>query len=149
MMHKILVLNGPNLNMLGKREPGLYGNVTLADIEKSCVSVGNDAGVEVATFQSNSEGELVTRIQNMAENGETGLIINAGAYTHTSIAIHDAIRAVSPKVIEVHISNVHAREDFRHKSYLSAISDGVIVGFGGDGYMYAVQHMSKLLGKAD
>lgn len=134
---RILVLNGPNLNLLGQRETGIYGNTTLGDIEELCRGCGQERGVQVTCFQSNHEGELVTRIQNAS--GQMDLIvINPAAYTHTSIAIRDALLAVALPVIEIHLSNVHRREPFRHHSYISDIAVGVLAGFGADGYVCAV-----------
>src|SRR5690554_3331383 len=117
MSKRVLVLNGPNLNMLGVREPGTYGSQTLADIEQMCVSEGEKVGLSVTCRQSNIEGELVTWIQQ-ALGTQDAIIINPGAYSHTSIAIHDALRAVALPVAEVHLSNIHAREQFRHHSYV-------------------------------
>lgn len=134
---RILLLNGPNLNLLGLREPGIYGGQTLADIETACFSRAKELGVELTFFQSNHEGGLVDRIQ--AAFGQMDLIIiNPAAYTHTSVAIRDALLAVHLPIIEVHISNIHRREPFRHHSYVSDIAEGVIAGFGLDGYLYAL-----------
>ena len=132
MPKRVLVLNGPNLNMLGVREPATYGSQTLSDIEKMCKAEGKKLGLTVTCKQSNIEGELVTWIQQ-AMGTQDALIINPGAYSHTSIAIHDAIRAVGLPVAEVHLSNIHAREQFRHHSYVSAVAMGVICGFGAAG----------------
>jgi 3-dehydroquinate dehydratase-2 len=137
MTHRILVLNGPNLNMLGIREPGTYGGQTLAEIETDLVAYGPTKRCEVTCRQSNHEGELVTLIQDARETAD-GIVLNAGAYTHTSVAIHDAIRASGVPTIEVHLSNVHARESFRHHSYISAVAAGIIVGFGALGYRMAI-----------
>jgi 3-dehydroquinate dehydratase-2 len=136
-MKAVYVLNGPNLNLLGVREPATYGTQTLADIEARLKTRCQDLGVSLTFRQSNQEGDLVTWIQ---EAGAAGIpvILNAGAYTHTSIALHDAIRASSAKVIEVHLSNVHAREDFRHHSMISAVAAGVILGFGALSYDLAL-----------
>jgi 3-dehydroquinate dehydratase-2 len=135
---KLLVINGPNLNMLGKREPEIYGNISLADIEKLCEDTAKSHGASVACFQSNSEGEIVTRIQQ-ALGKEDAIVINAGAYTHTSVAIHDALRSVGLPVMEVHISNIYQREEFRHISYISPVSKGVICGLGIRGYKAAIE----------
>ena len=137
MAQRVLVLNGPNLNMLGTREPQTYGTQTLADIEAMCRAEGEKLGLEVTCRQSNHEGELVTWVQE-AMGQFNALILNPGAYSHTSIALHDAIRATGLKVIEVHLSNIHAREPFRHHSYVSAVAAGVICGLGATGYRLAL-----------
>ncbi len=144
MAAKVLILNGPNLNMLGKREPGIYGAATLDDIEIAAAARATSHGLEIDFRQSNIEGELVTWIQEAMDDA-AGLIINAGALTHTSVALHDAVRASGLPMIEVHISNVYAREEFRHKSYLSPIANGVICGFGVDSYLLAIEAMSRIL----
>ena len=144
MPKRILVLNGPNLNMLGVREPGTYGSQTLADIEKMCVAEGERLGLTVTCKQSNIEGELVTWIQQSLGT-QDALILNPGAYSHTSIAIHDAIRAVGLPVAEVHLSNIHTREQFRHHSYVSAVAMGVICGFGATGYKMALSALAEKL----
>ena len=135
---KILVINGPNLNMLSKREPEIYGKMTLDDINKELIKYAKQlsSDVELTFFQSNSEGDIVSKIQDSADFD--GLIINPAAYTHTSIAISDAIKAVSIKTAEVHISNIFAREDFRAKSFISPVSIGVVSGFGIDSYKMAL-----------
>lgn len=143
MAKTILVLNGPNLNLLGIREPAHYGNITLADLKKRVDDEGAALGVVVDFRQTNLEGELVTWIQEAGLNG-IPIVINPGAYTHTSIAIHDAIRGSSAIVVEVHLSNVHAREEFRHKSYVSPVAKGVIVGFGADGYIMGLRVLAAL-----
>lgn len=130
---KILVIHGPNLNMLGKREPEIYGAMTLDEINSLLGQKARELGVEVDCFQSNSEGEIVTRIQDAIKNFD-GILINPGAYTHTSVAIRDAILSTGLPVVEVHISNVHKREDFRHKSFISGVALGVITGFGVGSY---------------
>lgn len=135
-MKKIKVINGPNLNMLGVREPGIYGSKTLADINLDIKNLAKNLGGECEFYQSNVEGEIVTEIQN-AFNFD-GVILNAGAYTHYSIAIRDAIASINTPVIEVHLSNVHAREEFRHKSVISAVCKGVIAGFGPQSYLLAL-----------
>jgi 3-dehydroquinate dehydratase-2 len=142
MAYRVLVLNGPNLNMLGIREPQTYGAQTLADIEAMCVAEGRELGLEVECRQSNIEGELVTWIQQALGQFDA-LVLNPGAYSHTSIAIHDAIRAVGIKVIEVHLSNIHAREAFRHHSYVSAVATGVICGLGATGYKLALRALAE------
>ena len=144
MVKRVLVLNGPNLNMLGVREPATYGSRTLADIEAMCVAEGNRLGLEVEARQSNHEGELVTWIQQ-ALGSFGGIVINPGAYSHTSVAIHDALRAVGLPVIEVHLSNIHARESFRHHSYVSPVATAVICGLGATGYRLALGAMAEKL----
>ena len=141
MHHKILVLHGPNLNMLGTREPEIYGSKTLDQINQSLVCLARDSQASLLAFQSNSEGELVTRIQQARSDGTTWLIVNAAAYTHTSVAIRDALSAIDKPFIEVHLSNVHCREPFRHHSYLSDVAKGVIVGLGASGYEAAVRYI--------
>ncbi len=133
---KVQIINGPNLNLLGIREPGIYGDTTFGNYLKRLRNSYPDA--EIDYFQSNIEGEIINKIQE-AGSGSNGIIINAGGYTHTSVAIRDAIKAVSAPVVEVHISNVHAREEFRHHSMLSAVCLGVIAGFGLDSYRLAME----------
>ncbi len=140
----ILVLNGPNLNILGAREPDVYGHETLADIEAACAKRASALGLKVEFRQSNNEGELVDWIQG-ARNGYAGLIINAGAYTHTSVALLDALLACDVPVIEVHLSNILQRDDFRHHSYVSKAARGVICGFGGFGYEMALEAAARML----
>lgn len=142
-MHSVLVLNGPNLNLLGTREPGTYGAETMADIEARLVAKASARGVSLACRQSNHEGDLVTWLQEAGLAG-TDVILNAGAYTHTSIALHDAIRGAKTRVIEVHLSNVHAREDFRHHSFISPVARGVILGFGALSYDLALDALIAL-----
>lgn len=141
---EILILNGPNLNMLGTREPEVYGAETLNDVEAMCVEHAAALDLSVDFRQSNFEGEMVTIIQQ-ARGNAAGIVINAGAYTHTSVAIHDALRVAELPVIEVHISNIHRREAFRHHSYISAVAEGVIVGLGTQGYLFALDAMARLL----
>lgn len=141
---KVLILNGPNLNLLGTREPEVYGTATLADIEAQCGKRAKALGLTIDFRQSNSEGELVGWIQG-ARSGIAGLIINPGAYTHTSVAILDALLAVGLPVIEVHLSNIHKREEFRRHSYVSRAAEGVICGFGAHGYLLALEAMAALL----
>ncbi|MCB1539566.1 MAG: type II 3-dehydroquinate dehydratase [Hyphomicrobiales bacterium] len=139
-MKTVYVLNGPNLNLLGAREPTTYGAATLADIEKRLRALADTHGVELVFRQSNNEGDLVSWIQEAGQAGAPA-ILNAGAYTHTSIAIHDAIRGAKTDVVEVHLSNTHAREDFRHHSYVSPVARGVILGFGARSYELALQSL--------
>ncbi len=142
--HNILILNGPNLNMLGIREPEVYGLQTLTDIANDCQEYADELGFDVDFRQTNAEGELVTIIQQ-ARGNHAALIINAGAYTHTSIAIHDALKILEVPVIEVHLSNPMAREAFRHTSYISPVAKGTICGFGGHGYILALNAVRSLL----
>lgn len=145
-MSKIIyILNGPNLNLLGKRQPEIYGRDTLADVEAACAKVGQESGLSARLMQSNAEGELIGWIHE-ARGKAQGIIINPGAYTHTSIAILDALNAFEGPVLEVHVSNVHKREAFRHHSYVSLRADGVIAGFGVEGYALAMRRMASLLG---
>lgn len=139
----VFVLNGPNLNALGKREPGIYGGQTLADIEALCRAEGEKLGLAIDFRQSNHEGDLVDWIHEAGDIA-AGVAINAGAYTHTSIALHDAIRAVKTPVVELHLSNVHAREDFRHKSMIAPAVKGVICGFGAQSYVLALHALSSI-----
>lgn len=140
MARNILVIHGPNLNLLGTREPHIYGAQTLDDINTHLVQLAADLGGVCYTFQSNSEGQLVDRIQMAAQQEVDYILINAGAYTHTSVAIRDALAAVAIPFIEVHLSNVHQRETFRHHSYLSDAAQGVIVGLGSYGYEAALRY---------
>ncbi len=144
MPNSVLILNGPNLNLLGTREPGIYGNETLADIEAQCRQRAETLGLSVDFRQSNSEGELVDWIQQ-ATGTHVGIAINAGAYTHTSVAILDALLAVDLPIIEVHLSNIFRRDEFRHHSYISKAAVGVICGFGGLGYLFAVEALARHL----
>ncbi|WP_295532397.1 type II 3-dehydroquinate dehydratase [uncultured Thioclava sp.] len=144
MSKTIYVLNGPNLNLLGKREPEIYGSDTLADVTRICTDVATPAGFEIALFQSNHEGEIVDQIHAARENA-CAIVINPGAYTHTSVAILDALNTFEGPVFECHISNVHKREAFRHHSYVSLRADGVLVGFGIEGYALATQRVISLL----
>jgi 3-dehydroquinate dehydratase II len=144
MTPAVYILNGPNLNLLGKRQPEIYGRETLADVEAACVALGRDLGLAVAFFQSNHEGGLVDLIHE-AREAARGIIINPGAYTHTSVAILDALNAFEGPVFEVHISNVHKREAFRHHSYVSLRAEGVIAGFGTEGYQLALRRLATLL----
>lgn len=144
-VRRVLVLHGPNLNMLGTREPEIYGHLTLADIDARLKVQALALGVALDCFQSNHEGELVTRIQNARAESTDFILINPAAYTHTSVAIRDALAAVSIPFVEVHLSNVHAREAFRHHSYLSDIATGVICGLGAYGYEAALEFALRRL----
>ena len=144
MTASILVLNGPNLNLLGSREPDVYGAETLADIEAACTKRAKGLGLEVEFRQSNSEGEMVDWVQQAGAT-HAGLVVNAGAYTHTSVALLDALLACELPVIEVHLSNIYQRDEFRHHSYVSKAADGVICGFGGLGYEMALEALARRL----
>jgi len=143
-MPKVMILNGPNLNLLGKREPELYGSETLEGVIRGVAALGDTLGIETEARQSNHEGDLVDWIQE-ARDGFDAVIINAGGYTHTSVAILDALRAFEGPVIEVHVSNIHAREPYRHHSYISSRADGLIAGFGTEGYSAALRRIHTLL----
>ena len=145
-MNKIIILNGPNLNLLGEREKNQYGSLTLKEIEKICIDYSSENNIKLSFFQSNLEGELVDRIQS-SRNNQDGLIINAGWYTHTSVAIHDALKILKIPIIELHISNIYNREEFRHKSLISKVAKGVICGFGAEGYIMSLNAMNKFLEK--
>jgi 3-dehydroquinate dehydratase-2 len=147
MAHSILIINGPNLNLLGTRQPEVYGSQTLADVEALCVSTAKRLGADATCFQSNHEGAIIDTIQ-AAKNKHNAIVINPGAYSHTSIAIRDAFSGIALPVWEIHISNIHAREEFRHHSYISAIAKGVICGCGIDGYRMAVEAAIQGLGNA-
>ena len=140
MSSRILVLNGPNLNLLGTREPAIYGGRTLAQIEAELSDVARRYSADIAFFQNNHEGALIDRIHVARTDGTSFLIINAGAFTHTSIALRDALAAVALPFIEVHLSNVHRREEFRHRSLLADLAVGTIVGLGAAGYRYALEY---------
>ena len=144
-MKKVLVLHGPNLNLLGEREPETYGSLTLAEIDERLVEVGKKIGVEVKTYQANGEGQLIDAIQD-ARNWAAGIVFNPGGYTHTSVALRDAIAGIDVPVIEVHLSNVHAREEFRRKSLIAPVCVGSISGFGWYSYvlgLYVLQEMGS------
>jgi len=145
-MSKILVINGPNLNLLGSREPGLYGQVTLSDIEKALLSLAMTQGNELEFFQSNAEYQLIDRIHQAGRDGVDFILINPAAFTHTSVALRDALLGVNIPFIEVHLSNVFSREAFRHHSYLSDVAVGVISGLGAQGYELALQAADRHLG---
>ena len=145
-MNKIIIVNGPNLNLLGERERNQYGNFTLKDVEKECNEFANNNDIKLSLYQSNIEGEIVDQIQNSRTN-QDGLIINAGGYTHTSVAIHDALKILKIPIIELHISNIYNREEFRHKSLISKVAKGIICGFGIEGYKMSLKAMKKILKK--
>ena len=140
----ILIVNGPNLNMLGKRQPEVYGRETLADIEAACIKHASLSGLEVEFRQSNHEGDLVDWIQG-ARGRAAGIVINAGAYTHTSVAILDALLSAEVPSVEVHLSNIHQREEFRHHSFVSKAAKGMICGFGSHGYILALDALARLI----
>jgi 3-dehydroquinate dehydratase-2 len=150
-MKKVIVMNGPNLNLLGQREPATYGHTTLDDVEALCRATGERLGVAVECLQSNHEGVLLDAIHEAGRGVKAGTVVgivfNAGAYTHTSVALHDAIKGAEVPVIEIHISNVHAREAFRHHSYISPAAAGIVVGFGIDGYVLAIEGLLRKFGK--
>ena len=143
---RIMIINGPNLNLLGVREPHIYGSTTLEAIKASCEEFAKFAGAELAFHQSNHEGEIVDLIHAAAASKAAGIIINAGAYTHTSVAIRDAVAAVAVPVVEVHISNIFAREDFRHHSHIAPVAKASLCGFGVGGYALAIDGLAALIG---
>ncbi|MCE0505099.1 type II 3-dehydroquinate dehydratase [Roseivivax sp. GX 12232] len=145
MSTQITLLNGPNLNLLGQRQPEIYGSETLADVTRDCTQLAERLGFALKARQSNSEGQLVDWIQE-ARLDSAGLVINPGAYSHTSVAILDALNAFEGPVMEVHISNIHKRESFRHHSYVSHRADAVIAGAGTQGYLFALERLARLLG---
>ena len=142
---RFLVIHGPNLNLLGTREPEHYGSVTLSDINMALARMAESAGVDLETFQSNHEGALIERIHAAREQGVRAIIINPAAYTHTSVALRDALAGVAIPFVEVHLSNVHARESFRHHSYFSDLAIGVICGLGHQGYLLALEYLLNQL----
>lgn len=139
----ILVLNGPNLNLLGRREPEVYGRATLADLEAACTDTGRELGVEVVCRQSNHEGQLIDWLHGAADEGATGVVLNPGGYTHTSVALRDAIAGIGVPVVEVHLSNVHAREGFRRRSVTAGGCVGSVVGLGIEGYDLALRYLVR------
>ena len=143
-MKKIIILNGPNLNLLGEREKNQYGSFSLNDVEKMCIEHAKLNDLQIDFYQSNIEGELVEKIQDSRKN-QDGMVINAGGYTHTSVAIHDALKIIKIPIIELHISNIYNREEFRHKSLISKVAKGVICGFGAKGYVMALDAMHNFL----
>ena len=144
MKKKLYIINGPNLNLLGKREPEKYGHMSLHDVNSLCQHKCDEYGLDLDFFQSNIEGELITKIHKAIDDS-IGIIINAGALTHTSIGIFDALNMFKRPIIEIHITNVYARESFRHKSYISPIATGVIAGLGVDSYLLAIDAVNKLI----
>ena len=144
MSRTIYLINGPNLNLLGTREPEIYGDLTLAAIEDACSREANDLGLEINAQQSNHEGDLIDAIHEAGENNAAGIVLNGAGFTHTSVAIRDALASVDVTAVEVHISNIHAREDFRHQSYSAGAARGVIAGLGLEGYLAAIRFISKL-----
>lgn len=138
-MEKILIIHGPNLNLLGEREPDVYGKTTLDEINKSLEGKAKELGVAIETFQSNIEGEIVQKIQDAERSGFSAIVMNPAAYTHTSVAIRDAVSAVDTPVIEVHLSNIYAREEFRNKSLIAPVASGQITGFGANSYILALE----------
>jgi 3-dehydroquinate dehydratase-2 len=138
MTSSVFILNGPNLNLLGRREPGIYGDMTLGALNASCVTWAKDFGAEAICRQSNREGELVEWLHEAGDQSAAGIVLNAGAYTHTSVALHDAVRGIEVPVIEVHLSNIHARETFRHTSMIAPVARGSISGLGPLGYKLAI-----------
>ncbi len=139
MAKNLLLINGPNLNLLGSREPEVYGATTLAEIEQAAAAQAQGMGAKLVHFQSNHEGELIDRIHAARGEGVDAIVINPGGFTHTSVALRDALAGVAIPFVEVHISNIHKRESFRHHSYLSDVAAGVVCGFGTDGYRYAIE----------
>ena len=143
-MKKIIILNGPNLNLLGEREKNQYGSFTLKDIEEKCKDCAKKNDLDISLYQSNIEGELVDKVQE-ARNKHNGLIINAGGYTHTSVAIHDALKILKIPIIELHITNIYNREEFRHKSLISKAARSIICGFGVKGYILALEGLKEII----
>ena len=143
-MHNVLIINGPNLNLLGEREKDKYGTISLDEIKKNCASFSKNNNINLTFFQSNIEGEIIDEIQNSRKKQDC-LIINAGGYTHTSVAIHDALKVLKIPIIELHITNIYKREEFRHKSLISKIASGVICGLGSEGYTLALKASINLL----
>ena len=148
MPHRIIIINGPNINLLGERKQSQYGKLTFEELKQKCLETGKNQKIEIEFYQSNIEGEIVDLIQN-SRNNQDGLIINAGGYTHTSVAIHDALKILKIPIIELHISNIYNREEFRHKSLISKVAKGVICGFGAKGYVMALDAMKNYLKNED
>jgi 3-dehydroquinate dehydratase-2 len=147
MTSRLLVLHGPNLNLLGTREPEVYGHVTLAEIDRALSDKARAAGAELSTFQSNHEGMLVDRVQAARDENTQFILINPAAYTHTSVALRDALAGVAIPFVEIHLSNVHRREPFRHTSYFSDLAEGVVCGLGWHGYLYALDFALERLSR--
>ena len=145
-MGKIVIINGPNLNLLGEREKSVYGSEKIIDIEKRCQDLSKKINIDIDFFQSNVEGEIINHIQGI-RNSHNGIIINAGAYTHTSVGIHDALKILKIPIIEVHMSNIYRREEFRHKSLISYVADAIICGLGSEVYLLAIQSMKNIIQK--
>lgn len=146
MTGPVLVLNGPNLNLLGERDPAVYGTTTLADVEELCRATAAELGLEVDLLQSNHEGVLIDKVHEVRRSA-AGVVVNLGAYSHTSVAVMDALAVLEQPVVEVHLSNIHAREQFRRHSYVSLVADAVIAGAGAHGYALALQHIAHLVGR--
>lgn len=146
MKQKISIINGPNLNLLGEREKSVYGSEKIIDIEKRCRDLSKKINIDIDFFQSNVEGEIINHIQGI-RNSHNGIIINAGAYTHTSVGIHDALKILKIPIIEVHMSNIYRREEFRHKSLISYVADAIICGLGSEVYLLAIQSMKNIIQK--
>ena len=146
MKQKISIINGPNLNLLGEREKSVYGSEKIIDIEKKCQDLSKKINIDIDFFQSNVEGEIINYIQGI-RNSHNGIIINAGAYTHTSVGIHDALKILKIPIIEVHMSNIYRREEFRHKSLISYVADAIICGLGSEVYLLAIQSMKNIIQK--
>ena len=146
MKNNIIIINGPNLNLLGEREKSQYGTITFEKLKKDSLEYSKKIGISTTFFQSNIEGEIVEQIQK-SRNNQQGLIINAGGYTHTSVAIHDALKVLNIPIIELHITNIYNREEFRHKSLISKIATGILCGFGTNGYILALKAMKNYLKK--
>ncbi len=144
MKNKVIVINGPNLNLLGEREKDKYGKISLQDVENNCKEFSKKNEIQIEFFQSNIEGEIVNAIQNSRDK-QDGLIINAGGYTHTSVAIHDALKVLKIPIIELHITNIYNREEFRHKSLVSKVAKGIVCGFGTNGYIMALDAIKKII----
>src|ERR1700694_4239358 len=145
MKRLVYVINGPNLNLLGKRQPAIYGHETLADVEAACQRVATESKLELKFHQSNREYEIIDWIHEAREIA-AGIVINPAAFSHTSVAVLDALKTCDMPILEVHISNIHQREEFRHHSFVSRVATGVICGFGTQGYVFAIQHLARLVG---
>ena len=144
-MKKVLVIHGPNLNLLGKREEDIYGKMSLEEIDKSLQSKAKELNLGIESFQSNHEGEIVQKIQDAKESGFSGIVLNPAAYTHTSVALRDAISAIDLPVVEVHLSNIYAREEFRHTSLIAPVAAGQIAGFGSKSYLLGIEAIADLI----